>query len=319
MALPKQVVNIPGVGVRYTAPIVTAPKAAVPKPTPFVYPYGRATALTQPAPAPAAPTPAAAPGPAAPAPVSWQDSTYNQTVGAVNQSLNNLQTYLTNQGQALGLNYGVNYTGDPTTGTAGNFQIDPNVDVSNPFSKAALLKKSYDQSVSGNTNSYAAQGQLYSGALQNAQNQSGLSYQQGQDALLKDFGSQFGGLYQQWLQAQQAATGQLTDAQAAALARAEASGNAFGQVASVAGPALAAGAPITPQGTLAPPPPPGTVLKPGTMYLPNDGKTQAQIVNPDGTVRPATAADKGGTATPAPPPPPPTPPPPARDKGGTTK
>jgi hypothetical protein len=39
----------------------------------------------------------------------------------------------------------------------------------NPYAQAALLKRNYDASVRGTTNNYAAQGQLYSGAIKNAQ------------------------------------------------------------------------------------------------------------------------------------------------------
>jgi hypothetical protein len=45
------------------------------------------------------------------------------------------------------------YTEDPTTHA---IAYDPN----NPYSQAALLRKSYQQSKTGNTNSYAEQGQL---------------------------------------------------------------------------------------------------------------------------------------------------------------
>lgn len=58
-------------------------------------------------------------------------------------------------------------------------------DTSDPFSRAALLKQSYDNRVRGSTNSYASSGQLYSGALQNAQNTNALNYTQGTDSLRK--------------------------------------------------------------------------------------------------------------------------------------
>lgn len=44
------------------------------------------------------------------------------------------------------------------------------VDPSNPYSRAALLDRSFKQGNTGDTNSYAAQGQLYSGARQNQAN-----------------------------------------------------------------------------------------------------------------------------------------------------
>jgi hypothetical protein len=53
----------------------------------------------------------------------------------------------------------------------------------NPFSQAMQLQDAYHANRLGNTNSYAAQGQLYSGALQNAQGAADKSYAQGYDAL----------------------------------------------------------------------------------------------------------------------------------------
>lgn len=62
--------------------------------------------------------------------------------------------------------------------------VDPN----NPYSRAALLQRSYQDSVRGNTNSYAASGQLYSGALKNAQNRAFQNYDIGLDSLKRDLG-----------------------------------------------------------------------------------------------------------------------------------
>lgn len=58
-------------------------------------------------------------------------------------------------------------------------------DPSDPFSRQALLQKSYDQRVRGTTNSLAAQGQLYAGAYVNQQNFNTNNYQQQHDALRK--------------------------------------------------------------------------------------------------------------------------------------
>jgi hypothetical protein len=82
---------------------------------------------------------------------------------------------LARQRQQAFLDYG--YTQD----ASGNLAFDP----TNPYSQAAMLKRSYDQAQTGNTNSYAARGQLYSGALQNAQNESGFQYQRGTDSQRK--------------------------------------------------------------------------------------------------------------------------------------
>lgn len=60
------------------------------------------------------------------------------------------------------LNFDYGYRVDPTTG-----QLV--ADASNPYSRAAMYQLAHDNSARGNTNSFAAQGQLYSGALTNAQ------------------------------------------------------------------------------------------------------------------------------------------------------
>lgn len=90
----------------------------------------------------------------------------------------------------LGLDYGIDFQRN-ADGSLGSYNISPTVDVSNPFSQAALLKRSYDQSVRGTTNSYAAQGQLYSGALENAQSENAFKNLQQQDSLLKQFRDNF--------------------------------------------------------------------------------------------------------------------------------
>lgn len=67
------------------------------------------------------------------------------------------------------------------------FDTQGNIDPNNPFSRAALLKRSYDQSVKGNTNSYAAQGQLYAGSLQRAQNETRFGFEEGLHGLKTGF------------------------------------------------------------------------------------------------------------------------------------
>jgi hypothetical protein len=62
--------------------------------------------------------------------------------------------------------------------------IDPN----NPYSRAALLQRSYQDAQRGNTNSYAAAGQLYSGALGRAQSRSYQDYDIGLDRLKTQYG-----------------------------------------------------------------------------------------------------------------------------------
>ena len=65
------------------------------------------------------------------------------------------------------------------------YGLDPgyNDPSTNPYSKAALLENSYHNAQQGNTNNYASRGQLYSGALTNAQNTASGSYLQNRNTL----------------------------------------------------------------------------------------------------------------------------------------
>lgn len=65
------------------------------------------------------------------------------------------------------------------------YGIDPNgaTNSLNPYAQAAILKRNYDNSVRGTNNSYAASGQLYSGARVNAQANNDFGYGQGMDQL----------------------------------------------------------------------------------------------------------------------------------------
>lgn len=172
---------------------------------------------SNPAGGPAVPSsPYVAPGPDE----SWKDQTFFDDTAGITKNLNNLKTYLVTAGDAIGADSGVSFDRDPNDPLkASNFRIDPNVDVTNPFSRAALLKRSHQQATRGNTNSYASQGQLYSGALQNAQNEAGRQNLEAQDSLIKDFTSKFGGLYQNWLAGNTDAGTQTINAQVAATGR----------------------------------------------------------------------------------------------------
>lgn len=82
--------------------------------------------------------------------------------------------------QALA-SYGYTASGYDSSGAPTGLAFDPN----NPFSQAALAKRNYDQRQTGTTNSMAARGQLYSGALTSAKAGNELGYQQTTDALQK--------------------------------------------------------------------------------------------------------------------------------------
>ena len=103
------------------------------------------------------------------------DANYEAAIASSQQSHDITAGDLTRQRAQGLLDYG--YTQDATGALT--------FDATNPFSQAAMLKRNYDQAQRGNTNSYAARGQLYSGALQNAQDESGFQYQRGSDTLTK--------------------------------------------------------------------------------------------------------------------------------------
>jgi hypothetical protein len=140
---------------RVQQPTTRPPKAALP-------------ALAPPA---AASVPPAA-GPPGPVPLP-PDATYEQQIAA---AVRNRDATLAGLGQqrTQGLQeYG--YTENQQGGVA----FDP----TNPFSRASLLRKSYQESQAGNQTSMAARGQLYSGALQNQQDFTQAGFNQSDNAL----------------------------------------------------------------------------------------------------------------------------------------
>lgn len=70
-------------------------------------------------------------------------------------------------------------------GNVSALTYDPN----NPYSQAAVARKRYQEQKSGTTNSMAARGQLYSGALINAQNTNDTNFARGEDARQKSLGN----------------------------------------------------------------------------------------------------------------------------------
>ena len=107
------------------------------------------------------------------------DPSFEATRGALESKRDQLLSGLGAQRTTTLLDYGYN------EGAGGALVFDPN----NPYSRAAQLKRRYDQSRRGAVHSYAARGQLYSGALQNARDE--LNFQQGasEDTLLKQLGA----------------------------------------------------------------------------------------------------------------------------------
>jgi hypothetical protein len=104
------------------------------------------------------------------------DAALDQQYAAYDQQAAGAKTGYLTQSRDILRDYGYQEGGEQFSFGA----VDPN----NPFSKAALLKQSFEKAQRGNTNSMAARGQLYSGALQRSQDNSLSEYQQGDNALL---------------------------------------------------------------------------------------------------------------------------------------
>lgn len=77
--------------------------------------------------------------------------------------------------------YGYKATGYGSDGAA----LGLTFDASNPFSKAALLLRNYNQQQAGTKNSMAARGQLFSGAFLRGKRENEFGYQRGDDAIKK--------------------------------------------------------------------------------------------------------------------------------------
>jgi hypothetical protein len=110
----------------------------------------------------AAAAPAAAGAPAAPAYSMSNlppDAAYDAAMAALAQRRDFDLAALTQARSAGLLEYGF------TEGAGGALAFDPN----NPFSKAALLKQTFDRSRRGSAQQMGSTGQLYAGAFQNAQ------------------------------------------------------------------------------------------------------------------------------------------------------
>lgn len=122
---------------------------------------------------PAAPaTGAAASAAAGPTSMPW-DAQYNSSVGGADQRYADKMAYLGSQRVLAQQGYGID--------------VGFNDYANNPYSRAALLRKSYDTAVRGSNTSYAARGQLYAGSLRNAQNANRSGYDQSYDSLNRDY------------------------------------------------------------------------------------------------------------------------------------
>jgi hypothetical protein len=160
--------------------------------------------------------------------------------------------------------YKVDYTpgsgdiNDP--GGAGSYGIG-GLDPSNPNSRAALLQRSYQNQQRGNTNSMASRGQLYSGALQNAQDESTRGYQAQESSNQRSFGDLLAGYF-----------GNVGDARTQAL---QGNATAFGDLAT----------------RLSSVPAPSTVNYAGVPYAP--GNQDQPFASPVGRPTPASVLASG--------------------------
>jgi len=168
----------PGVGVLYVNGV---PTKFVSLRTPLApgmgveYVNGKATRFVKPGGAGASATSAPAPSPPRPAFQLGADPGYLAAEAAARQQRDVTLGGLTQQ-RASGLgDYGY------SEGAGGALTVDPN----NPFSKAALLKQSYDRSRATSGQRMASAGQLYAGAFQNQQDLVNRGQLQSEDALQK--------------------------------------------------------------------------------------------------------------------------------------
>lgn len=108
---------------------------------------------------------------------------YESTVGQLNLEHNQDELASAQQEQQIEKEYGFNNNSDP-------------------FSRQTLLKQNYENARRGTGNNYAAAGQLYAGSLSNARDIDRQGFEQGYDALSKDYQSQLAALQQRRLDSQ---------------------------------------------------------------------------------------------------------------------
>lgn len=131
-----------------------------------------------------------------------------------------LQAYLAEQDRQFAIaQAGFAYEGGQEAYQTG-FNQNGTANASNPYSLAALLKENYNRSTSGTLNSYANQGQLYSGAYGRMQGENARNYSMGYNQLANQAASAYQSLSQRESQAAAQYGIGLTAQQRAALYRA---------------------------------------------------------------------------------------------------
>lgn len=126
------------------------------------------------------------------------DAQYERVVGGADKNYGNTMAYLNSKRLQAQQAYGI----------APGFNDYAN----NPFSRAALLRKSWDTNVRGTTNSYAAQGQLYAGSVHNAQQANRFKYDTGYDELNRDYLADVGQIDREGAEAAERREGTINDA-----------------------------------------------------------------------------------------------------------
>lgn len=139
----------------------------------------------------AQPKPPAAPEgePAAPSQPDFSptfNARYETTIGGINRNLGSTEADLNYNEQRVRQQFGFD-------------------DPSNPFAVARMLKRQYDQRREGTTNSYAAQGQLYAGSLQNAQDENRFGYERETDEARRQYDDLINDIIRRRTQARQEA------------------------------------------------------------------------------------------------------------------
>lgn len=165
------------------------------------------------------------PPPAAPAvtqtrrPIE-EDAGYQQQIATAARNRDSTFTDIDRQrGQTLQqFGYTAQFNPDQSivAGTLAAAPTDPN----NPFSRAALLKRAYDDRKRGTETSYAARGQQFAGSMVNANNRIDLENLQSQNAMSSQLADILAGLFAKRRQAGVAFDEEGQRAAAQALARA---------------------------------------------------------------------------------------------------
>lgn len=154
--------------------------------------YGAGTYGSQPA-SPPAGTYGSPPAAPPPAPLA-HDSIYNLAADTATRRKANADSEFTYGLGVTGSRYGFRANVNPDTGAFSVAEMDPTSPDYNPFNQMAQLRKHFENSKRGVKNRYAAQGQLYSGALQNAQDDTVEEYQKGYGQLSSSFADMIRGL-----------------------------------------------------------------------------------------------------------------------------